>query len=83
MGELEHLARHYFVQPMHARDTVAQRDYSADLVDLDALLEVLNLLAEQLSYLVRINLCHAFLDLNPARNPFCKIRKPTRSPAVA
>ena len=58
VGELEHLARHHLVQPMHARDAVAQGDHRPDLVHLDALLVVLNLLAEQLGYLIRIDLCH-------------------------
>ncbi len=61
MRKLDHLARHHLVQPMNARNTVAQRDHRPDLVHLDALLVVLNLLAEQLGYLIRIDLCHVFL----------------------
>jgi hypothetical protein len=44
---------------MQSRNTVAQRDHCSDLVDLDALLVIFNLLAEQLGYLIRINLCHS------------------------
>ena len=58
VGKLEHLARHHLVQAMHARNAVAQRDDRADLVHLDALLVVLNLLAKQLCYLIRLDLCH-------------------------
>jgi hypothetical protein len=43
---------------MHARDPVAERDHGADLIHLDALLVVVNLLAEQLGYLIRIDLRH-------------------------
>ena len=66
VGELDQLARHHLVQPMHARNAVAQRDHRADLIHLDALLVVLNLLAEQRGYLVRVDLCHVFPALNPA-----------------
>ena len=51
---------------MHARNAVAQRDHRADLIHLDALLVVLNLLAEQRGYLVRVDLCHVFPALDPA-----------------
>ncbi len=64
MGKLDQLARHDLVQAMHARNAVAQRDDRADLVDLDALLVVLNLLAKQLCYLIRLDLCHVFLLLD-------------------
>ena len=60
VGELDQFARHHLVQPVHAGDAVAQRDDRADLVDLNPLLVVLNLLAEQLGYLVRVDLCHVF-----------------------
>ena len=69
VGELDQLARHHFVQAMHARNAVAQRDHRADLIHLDALLVVLNLLAEQRGYLVRVDLCHVFPALDPILNP--------------
>jgi hypothetical protein len=51
---------------MQARNTVAQGDHGPDLVDLDALLVVFNLLAEQLGYLIRVNLCHSsFTSIQP------------------
>ena len=56
--ELDQLAGHHLVQAMNARDAVAQRDDRADLVHLDPLLVVLNLLAKQLCYLIRPDLCH-------------------------
>ena len=56
---------------MQPRNPVAQRDHRADLIHLDALLVVLNLLAEQLGYLVRVDLCHVF-PLPQSLNPvFC------------
>src|ERR1035438_5490117 len=60
VGKLEHLAGHDLVQAMQAGNAVAQRDDGANLVYLDALLVVLDLLAEQLGDLIRINLCHVF-----------------------
>jgi hypothetical protein len=58
-GKVDQLAGHDLVQPVDAGDAVAERDDGADLVDLDALLVVLNLLAKQLGNLVCLNLCHA------------------------
>ena len=58
VGELYHLAGHHLVEAVHACDTVAKRDDSADLIHLNLLVVVLNLLAEQRCYLVRIDLCH-------------------------
>jgi hypothetical protein len=85
--KLEHLARHYLVQPMQARNAVAQRDHRSDLVDLHALLVVLNLLAEQLGYLIRVDLCHFVSCLNPLLNPVFAQKPPAaaamRSPASA
>jgi hypothetical protein len=46
---------------MHARDTVAERDDRADLIDLDTLLVVLDAALEQFGNLVCLNLCHALL----------------------
>ena len=64
VGKLDQLAGHDLVEAMDARDTVAQRDDRADLVDLDALLVVLNLLAKQFCYLISLDLCHVFLLLD-------------------
>ncbi len=64
VGKLDELAGHDLVQAVDARDTVAEGDDGADLVDLDALLEVLNLLAKQLCYLICLDLCHVFLLLD-------------------
>ena len=63
VGKLDQLAGHDLVEAVHARDTVAEGDDGADLVDLDALLVVLNLLAKQFGYLIRLDLCHVFLLL--------------------
>ena len=57
--KLDQLAGHHLVEAMHARDTVAERDDRADLVDLDALLVVLDAALEQFGNLVCLNLCHA------------------------
>ena len=64
VGEFDELAGHDLVEAVDAGDTVAEGDDGADLVDLDALLEVLNLLAKQFSYLIRLDLCHVFLLLD-------------------
>ena len=45
VGEFDELAGHDLVEAVDARDTVAEGDDGSDLVDLDALLEVFNLLA--------------------------------------
>ncbi len=57
--ELDELAGHALVEAVDARDAVAERDDGADLVDLDALLVVFNLAAQQLGNFVCLNLCHA------------------------
>ena len=57
--KVDELAGHRLVEAVHARDAVAERDDRADLVDLDALLVVLDAALEQLGNLVCLNLCHA------------------------
>src|SRR5262249_26446771 len=58
VAEVEQLAGHDFVQAVHARDTVAQRDNGSDLVHRDLGLVVLNLLANELRDFVCFDLCH-------------------------
>src|SRR6266851_3621153 len=64
VGELDELAGHDLVQTVDARDAVAEGDDGSNLIDLDALFEVLNLLAKQLCYLICLDLCHVFLLLD-------------------
>ncbi len=61
MGKLDQLARHDLVQPMDARNAVAQGDDRADFVHLHALVVVFNLLPEQLGNLVCANRRHQCL----------------------
>ena len=68
-GKLNQLAGHDLVEAVNARDTVAEGDDRADLVDLDALLVVLNLLAKQLCYLICLNLCHVVPFPSGTSNP--------------
>ncbi len=63
--ELDELAGHDLVEAVDAGDAVAERDDGADLVDLDALLVVLDLLAEKLCDFVCLYLCHFLLPWIP------------------
>ena len=58
MRELDQLTGHDLVQAVDTSDSVSQGDDRSDLVDLDALLEVFDLLAKQFRDFIRFDLCH-------------------------
>ena len=58
MRELEQLARHDLVESIYTGDAIAQRDDRAHFVHGDLGFVVLDLLADQLRYLVCLDLCH-------------------------
>ena len=55
----EHLARHAFIQPVNARNSVADRDHRSHFVNRQRLLIVLDLLAQYFCNLVRFDVCHS------------------------
>ena len=57
--ELEHLARHRVLDPVHARDAVADGDDAADFGDIDVDGETANLLADDLGNFFSLDV-HAF-----------------------
>ena len=61
MRELDQLTGHYFIETVDPCDAVSERDHRPDLVHLDALFVVVDLLPQQLRYLIRANLCHVFI----------------------
>ena len=56
--EFQHLAGHAAVQAVNARDAVADRNHRADFFDRDRLLVILDLLAQNLCDLVRLDIRH-------------------------
>src|SRR5579885_776806 len=58
MRKLEQFARHDLVETVHAGNAVAERDHRAHFIDRDFAFVVLDLLADQLRYLVCLDLCH-------------------------
>ncbi len=60
--ELEKLAVHHLIQAVESRDSVAEGQYRAYLVDLDLRVVVLNLLPQQLGYFICLNLSHSSLS---------------------
>ncbi len=55
----QHLARHAFIQPVNARNSVADRDHRSHFVNRQRLLVVLDLLAQYFCNLVRFDVRHS------------------------
>ena len=63
VGKLEQLAGHDLVEPVQARDAVAQGDHGSDFIDAHLRVVIGNLLLQERGYFVCFDLRHAFLFL--------------------
>ena len=61
MRKRQHLAGHAFIQPVNARNSVADRDHRPDLVHRQRLLVVFDLFAQYFCNLVGFNIRHSQL----------------------
>ena len=61
----QHLAGHHFLQPVHARNAVADANDRADFIDGNGLLVILNLLTQNLADFVCLDVCHACSVASP------------------
>jgi hypothetical protein len=56
--KLDHFAGHALIEPVNARDAVADGDNGTDFLDREGLLIIFDLLAQDLGYFVRFDVGH-------------------------